>query len=366
MKYKDISLFNKLKRENQTMDNTINLNVTTIIFNDKLKDWINELIIYFGDDMEILSEFNGYELQEILDFQAYIRTVFIQKQYINMLSNGAKLTSHCVNYSNIFALFMLLICDNINDCNYWGDVMTNIKKKTAIDYLDLHDTPIEYNLNCLCGKSVTVELYLIVNTKTNMKLYAGCICIWKSGIATKQELEKIKRNKLKDNELKKKQKIQDAKNAEIMKIWKEKTRIQQLEIQELHNMSNEENQTKLYYNALKLLRIISLWKNISFKVKIKKFINLICKIKMKTYIDCNYDDNYIIKRNGAIFDGEKKMWFINGKIPIYLEDYTIVDLCVPYELKDEAKASGAKWDMIRKTWYSHKKRVETTDLKNYI
>jgi hypothetical protein len=42
-----------------------------------------------------------------------------------------------------------------------------------------------------------------------------------------------------------------------------------------------------------------------------------------------------------------------------------VDLCVPYELKDEAKAAGAKWDVIRKTWYSNKKRVDGGDLKRF-
>lgn len=88
----------------------------------------------------------------------------------------------------------------------------------------------------------------------------------------------------------------------------------------------------------------------------------VTKSNVTTYLNVPYSDKDEVKSLGAYFDGEKKCWYIPSSIkditPFkkWIPDKNItsiknVYLKVPYEMKDDVKSAGAKWDANKKMWY---------------
>lgn len=84
------------------------------------------------------------------------------------------------------------------------------------------------------------------------------------------------------------------------------------------------------------------------------------RVRVDLYVP--YEDREFVKSLGARWDNEKKIWYANHYL-VYVNENTSNMLCkykfpntkeyfkIPYSLKDEAKALGAKWDGEVKKWY---------------
>jgi hypothetical protein len=177
------------------------LNLSTIIFNERLKDWITQI-----RDSYDLSLNHTWTMDKCLDFQRDMRDRFIRTSYIGMLENGLALGKSNKDYPNIYALFLLLMSE-IETCNNWNDVMEHVIRYNQLemyvnlthlktDAIERHLTSDMENCksiyNCLCGHSVRSHLFKIRNTKTNIDLWCGCDCIEKSKIVSNKEMKACK------------------------------------------------------------------------------------------------------------------------------------------------------------------------------
>lgn len=207
------------------------LNLTTLVFNDRLKAWV----INIKDNYD-LSQMQTWTLDKMLEVQADIRDRFIRTSYEGILENGSALSKGNKDYPNIYALFILLISE-IESCNNWNDVMEHVKRDTnVVEYINLsHLTPCErfetsndgmvllnesskIKYNCLCGHYVKTHLYKIRNTKTHLEVWCGCDCIEKSKIISAKELkackEKYERKRLAEIRQREQLEEQDRRNKE--------------------------------------------------------------------------------------------------------------------------------------------------------
>ena len=203
------------------------LNLTTLVFNDRLKAWVSDI-----KDNYDLSQMQTWTLDKFLEFQTDIRDRFIRTSYEGMLENGSALGKSNKDFPNIYALFILLISE-IESCNNWNDVMEHVIRHTElIDYKNLshltlktinvnicittNDTQVKYN--CLCGHYVKTHLYKIRNTKTHLEVWCGCDCIEKSKIisakALKECKEKYERKRLAEIRQREQLEEQDRRNKE--------------------------------------------------------------------------------------------------------------------------------------------------------
>ena len=178
------------------------LNLTTILFTDKLKQWTS-----LKRETYDLSLMHTWTLDKFLNFQKDMRNTFINTSYAGMLENGTALGKSNKDYPNIYALFLLLISE-IDGINNWEDVMTHtIRYTELIDYVNLNDLTsaerimVNYEIqhsettqkfHCLCGHSVSSHLYKIRNTKTHLEVWSGCCCIKKSKIISNKDLKECK------------------------------------------------------------------------------------------------------------------------------------------------------------------------------
>jgi hypothetical protein len=180
------------------------LNLSTIIFNERLKEWITNI-----KDNSDLSLNPTWTMDECLDFQRDMRDRFIRTSYMGMLENGLALGKSNKDYPNIYALFLLLMSE-IEPCNNWNDVTKHVIRYTQlVEYENLtHLTSLgaerlrtigytntSSNISryyCLCGHYVKSHLYKIRNTKTELVLWCGCDCIEKSKIVSNKEMKACK------------------------------------------------------------------------------------------------------------------------------------------------------------------------------
>ena len=179
------------------------LNLTTIIFDERLKNWITPIRDSYNSRLRQAST-----MDESLKLQREIRDRFIRTSYVGMQENGLALGKSNKDYPNIYALFLLLMSE-IEPYNNWNDVMENVIRYTQLEeyvnliYLTSHERLLtigyrnitddfKSRFNCLCGHFVKSHLYKIRNTKTNINLWCGCDCIEKSKIVSSKEMKACK------------------------------------------------------------------------------------------------------------------------------------------------------------------------------
>ena len=73
------------------------------------------------------------------------------------------------------------------------------------------------------------------------------------------------------------------------------------------------------------------------------------------YIDVPYEDKDEVKAsNKAWFDYDNKKWFVSKTNEEFIKKYPMRKkkfIDVKFEEREEAKANGAKWDTTAKKWF---------------
>ena len=176
------------------------INLTTIVFNDKLKEWINNK----SETLDLITMAH-WDIDDHLKFQKIMRDRFINDSYEGMLENGNKLSKSHSDFPNIYALFLLLISEADQHDNWASVIDCDIKRQVdLIDYADIMslNNETKYIYHCLCGHPVRSHLYKIRHLKTKYELWSGSCCIKKSKIISSKDLkacrEKCERKRLKE------------------------------------------------------------------------------------------------------------------------------------------------------------------------
>ena len=95
------------------------INITNIVFDDKLKEFIMKT--KEGMDLTGLSLMSSKTIDDVLELQEELRIYFVKNQYENMLTGNKKLRLN-TNNPDFYALFLLLI-SNVSDYDNWMNVM---------------------------------------------------------------------------------------------------------------------------------------------------------------------------------------------------------------------------------------------------
>ena len=84
---------------------------------------------------------------------------------------------------------------------------------------------------------------------------------------------------------------------------------------------------------------------------------------MKQFLYVPYEDMDELIQLGGRWDKKSKKWYVNSdKMTADLEPYMLVNVDIPYELKDEYKAKySIRWSPICKSWFTSQKISEEID-----
>jgi hypothetical protein len=139
------------------------INITNIVFDDKLKEFIMKTKERF--DLTGLSLMSSKTINYVLELQEKLRIYFVKNQYENMLTGNKKLRLN-TNNPDFYALFLLLI-SNVSDYDNWRNVMVLIKHQLEpIDY-EKYNHATNVSFHCACGKLLTSgDMYKIYNIET--------------------------------------------------------------------------------------------------------------------------------------------------------------------------------------------------------
>jgi len=167
-------------------------NITKIIFNDRLKDYIKKI-----HDTYNLNSLLSDDMKVIIKQQDKLREVFALEMWFDIEVNKSnKLTK-----GDFFTLFMCLIT-NIDNHSSYKTIFDNIKYKPD-KVFEKRDFAFEM-VNCSCSKNIhLMNAFMIKNIETNLSLVLGCVCIEKKKILNHEELQKLKEAKKKRKEKKK-------------------------------------------------------------------------------------------------------------------------------------------------------------------
>jgi hypothetical protein len=172
-----------------------NINPTIVIFNDRLKKFIEKI----KDNIDI-------SRLSILQFVSLIWTdIFKCQNEIRKFISNNKKCFDTINYKkklskgDMYAIIILILIDDLNEEKYKTfkdvfDELIRINRPNYEDNIRLIPTCNEYDNNdskCFCGKDCHIlNMYYIKNNKNNLVLLTGSVCIYKTGIETKGKLEK--------------------------------------------------------------------------------------------------------------------------------------------------------------------------------
>jgi len=147
---------------------------------------------------------------EIREKMKKVETLFEYNDY------PFNLSTYPYNQSNIYALFLILILPNLDNCNKWNEVIDNIKKYAKLDNYSLSHKDDNYHENsyndsiidpsnnvvddnttstflCCCGHNCLPDNQFLVIYK--FSILVGCSCIMKEKLFNKVDINKLKDNK---------------------------------------------------------------------------------------------------------------------------------------------------------------------------
>jgi hypothetical protein len=173
-------------------------------------DWVNETRVVFDDSLKLavltLHEQNPDKCIDLLRTnihedvsmgQRIIRDWFVKNQF--MFNINGRLTYAFGNMPDFYALLCLNICNNLEECQSWSDVVSQIHNSMSVksprDSLIFCDFALEEtDTNCACSHSVCSEnTFMIKHYSTNLHLMLGSDCGEKIGIISKGEFTKMKK-----------------------------------------------------------------------------------------------------------------------------------------------------------------------------
>ena len=286
------------------------INITNIVFDDKLKEFIMKTKERV--DLSGLALMSSKTIDDVLELQEELRIYFVKNQYENMLTGNKKLRLN-TNNPDFYALFLLLI-SNVSDYDNWRNVMVLIKRQTNVtDFEDksednyANDKPF----HCACGKHLKSEMFQIYNIETKMILWLGNSCIFKDKIASPQDLKKIKREKIAK---------QERAKEEIKRKLREKL-IQETnkQLQENYEMGKEDQ--LLIQKEKRKYEIVKIKRNKFYDIKWELFAYNKCKIYITTKIlNMFYNTISFKNENGGIMFTYTKLIKITSQLLIENEN----------------------------------------------
>ena len=361
-------------------DAITNLNV---IFDDKFRKFHTGMLIAHAShipasQMTDLSA-NCYDL--IDKQQSNIRDYIIKYQNDLSIENNRKLT--CNDMPELFAISISLLV-NIDSCYNFQDIFLKIRSESLI----IEDDEIEIvrDQQCICGHGCKLKnVFLIINSITDKIAMVGCDCILKKRIiessiideAIKKRNAKLRKHKAKlenkiciecDKILRKNDK-EPICNSCIKKKEKEAKIPRCLECQCVlkTNKSKCLNckidipiaiATPIILNSIIYTHAHAISDNYSLRSN-ESDESFNTEDSDDIYLYVPFKEKEKAKRCGAIWDSNKKMWCCRSKDFRFCNEYKIIYLDVPFEMKDEFKFKyESQWDSIVKKWYINQKIYE--------
>ena len=164
------------------------VNVTRIMFDDKLKAFIKEIKATMGSEIDFLSELVSASLDIPHDEgQRFFRNYFKEnKDALNYINDKPVMAK-----PDIFALFTCLMID-ISKLTIWEDVF----KEAFIDdvsgqRLEYEDESRTFNYTCVCGQHI-MEICRLNSPDSRRSVVVGNCCVRKNLICNPQAQEYIK------------------------------------------------------------------------------------------------------------------------------------------------------------------------------
>lgn len=165
-----------------------NINQTSIIFNQNLKNCIAQL--HELNPSNCISNMKKNDYKSVLDGQENARKWFMENQFLLNIENNRKLTKASYNYPNFYALLCANVCD-LNRCRTWEDVSLQIAElhsKSDNIFCDFDEDV--YNIHCSCGHIVCPDHTAMIKIN-NMNIIIACDCLEKTGIMSKAEFKRL-------------------------------------------------------------------------------------------------------------------------------------------------------------------------------
>ena len=166
------------------MNQTPYINRTIVVFDDKLKQAVSDLIQ--ENPKHCITDLSCSNLGRLEEAQHVIREYFkSNRDKLTLTGKGA------FHYPDYYALLMAVIAD-LNVCFSWDNVFNQIPRgddNTLELYQELPERDITY---CTCAHwCLNVNTALILNPHTRLKLSLGSCCIEKTKITTKYQFRKM-------------------------------------------------------------------------------------------------------------------------------------------------------------------------------
>ena len=161
--------------------NSAILNITTIPFNQRLKDTITRL--HTENPNNCIGKLRRFDYSSIIDAQATIRD-WLQK---------SKLTLRSKHMPNVYAFMCAVVCE-LSSCDNWDDVYNQLRRCGRVGFPEFEAG--DDQSHCACSHTVITEnIISVLNETTHLHLLLGSTCGVKSGIITAAELKKRARPK---------------------------------------------------------------------------------------------------------------------------------------------------------------------------
>ncbi len=287
------------------------INITNIVFDDKLKEFIMKTKERF--DLSGLALMSSKTIDDVLELQEELREYFVNNQYENMLTKNKKLRLN-TNNPDFYALFLLLI-SNVSDYDNWKNVMILIKHQLEPTDYEKYNHATNVSFHCACGKLLTSgDMYKIYNIETKMMVWLGNSCFLKDKIASPQDLKKIKREKISKQERAKEEIRQKLREKLIQEINKQ--------LQEISEMGKEDQ--LLIQKEKRKYQIIKIKRNKFYDIKWELFAYNKCKIYITTKIlNMFYNTISFKNENGGIMFTYAKLIKIPSQLLIENENNNV-------------------------------------------
>jgi len=164
--------------------------IVELVFDERLKTFLKKAKLNLK---MLLIDLQNADLFTAMDIQNEIRKYFIKHgSELTYVNPKFRLSTHAPSQPVLFALFIHLIAD-MDLCDEINHAMLQINENSiTVGCKNITFTDNNIFVNCACSHSVKLHnVYVITNTMTNMKCYAGCSCIFKSELITKDTLKRI-------------------------------------------------------------------------------------------------------------------------------------------------------------------------------
>ena len=158
------------------------VNITKIVFDDKLKSFISEIKAGMSNEIDYLSELGSASIhpQDNQAGQHYFRNYFKEnKSSLNYINNKTQLSKQ-----DMFALFTCLVID-IDKLTVWEDVFNTANIDDVSGNRPDEEDNRKFEFTCVCGQQI-MDICKLECPITTRSIVVGYCCVRKNLISNTQ------------------------------------------------------------------------------------------------------------------------------------------------------------------------------------